>query len=58
MNVWAFIPISLIVEALMNFSCRLDVSSGLGSARKYDLRTEVTLQMSLNCSSSFKSNES
>ena len=41
----------------MNSSWRTKVSSGLGKVRKYDLRTEVMLPMSLNRSVSRRSND-
>lgn len=46
------------LAASTNFSCSLYVSSGSGNERKYVLRTEVTLLMSLNVSWSLRSNES
>ena len=48
---------SRVVEACINSSCKAYVISGFGSDRKYVLRTEVMLQMSLNLSWSRRSKE-
>ena len=49
---------SRIWDAWMKSSCKAYVRSGLGKERKYVLRTDVTLQISLNLSESRRLKES
>ena len=48
---------SRIWDAWTNSSCKANVKSGSGNERKYVLRTDVTLQISLNLSESRRSKE-